>query len=174
MTTGRDKALAAGLGAGAGALAALALRQKVAATGELIIPQELLDAIVSMELTQENILAALNYLAQVISGTGLGNLQNAPKILCFTIYPPVVGVAEQLQEFYVPYDQQLVIKALPNNVGIIRVGNSQAEAQNPNSSYPLIANEAIGYKIYKTNQLWLTCTVAGEGAICTVEQTGGG
>ena len=167
--------VAAGLaGGGAGFLAGLAIRQKPGSPSqnELIVPQDLLDLLNNIQNINQGIVDSLNNISSQLGTGGVSNLQNSATGIAFRAYPAAVGVPLQLPEYFVPYDRDFLIKALPGNSGIIYVGFGQAQAANPNSSWPLIANEAVGYKIYNTKQIWIACTIAGEGAACTVEQKG--
>jgi hypothetical protein len=124
----------------------------------------------SIDADIESLLSTVNRLAGQL---GVGPLENAPEIASWTTYVAAVGTAVQLPDRRVPYDLQLVIKALPTNLGLIYVGNSRADATNVNSSYWLLANEGVGYKILNAKQLWINASRAGEGVVCTVEQRKG-
>ena len=97
---------------------------------------------------------------------------NPTKILTQLIVPAAVGVAERLPDLMIPPDMALIIKAQLTNFGLIYVGKTKTEAENPNVAYPLIFNEAVGYRILNANQIWICNTMAGEGANITVEQGG--
>jgi hypothetical protein len=99
-------------------------------------------------------------------------LKNFNTILSFTCYTTGALVAKQLPRYTVPDNVELVIKALPTNLGYIFVSNSQSNAQESNQSYWLIANEGIGYKVDYADSIWIASTVATEGVVCTVEQRG--
>ena len=117
-----------------------------------------------------------NQLAQIlqaIAQTGVLPVQNNTKITAWRTLCPVANTAYQLSPKPIPYDQALVIKALPANLGQIFVGANAAECVNINSSYVLIANEAIAYKIAISDTIWISAAIAGEGVVCTVEQKGG-
>jgi hypothetical protein len=176
---------AAVLGAGgliAGALALIQGRKAQAASegeipSEIALDEAAMNLLLAMAQSAESIdtdldslLAAVNSIAGKL---GITALENPPEIAAWTVYAPVVGTAIQLPDRRVPYDMNLVIKAIPTNLGLIYVGNSRADATNLNSSYWLIGNEAIEYKILNAKQLWISATRAGEGVICTVEQRKG-
>ena len=111
---------------------------------------------------------AINALIGALGGPGA--LQNPAKIASEELLCPVAGRAEQIPEYEVPQDKELVIKALSTNWGIIRVGNSKMEAENPSMGYPLLANEAVGLKIKNAQQLWVCASRANEGVHWIVEQ----
>jgi hypothetical protein len=72
----------------------------------------------------------------------------------------------------VPEGFLLVIKASPDNAigGRIYIAPDQAAAVNPNSSYPLVANEAIGYAINDAHDLWVSGDTPGDWVVFTVEK----
>ena len=83
---------------------------------------------------------------------------------------PVIGRGVQLPSRVIPWNRQVVIKALPTNVGVISVSETQQSVGSAWSRWPLIANEGIGYFIAKLDAIWISATVAGEGIAFTVEQ----
>lgn len=111
---------------------------------------------------------AINNLVATLGGTPV--LQNPPRIASGELLCPVAGTAVPMPNYEIPWDMELIIKALSTNLGIVRVGNTAMEAQNILLGYPLIANEAIGYKIKNSQQLWICANVANEGIHWTVEQ----
>lgn len=171
------KAGAAVLGAGAGA-ALTYLLTKAPKVGAETLPGVngdnlqaligILQGIVEQNEKLDGMLAAINNLTVALGGQV--SLENPEKIVAGQVLCPTVGQAEQLPPYAVPWDKELVIKALPTNVGTILVGPTQVAAQNAVSSYPLIANEAIAYKVLNADKIWVSPTVAGEGIAFTVEQ----
>lgn len=101
-------------------------------------------------------------------------LENPSDITAFTVFTTAINAPVQLPDRAIPYDKELVIKALPTNRGTLFVAPNQAAALNPNSSYWIIGNEAIEYKIKNANHIWINAPpvigIAGEGVVCTVEQ----
>jgi len=180
--------LAAGAGGALGAALAILTTRKVEAKppgGEVILDEAAMNLLLSIAQSGEAIddstfkaLAALAGLKGSIdalaAGLGIIVLQNPAEIACFRILVPVINVPIQLPDRPIPYGMELVVKALPANRGTIWVANSRPEALNINSVYPLIANEAVEYKIRNSEQIWLNTTRAGEGVACTVEQIGRG
>lgn len=167
-----DEKAKTGLAAGAGgaigaALAIMASRRAEAAPpiDEAVLKflESIAESGVSIDENVEKILAAL----------GIIVLKNPPEITCFRILVPVVNTPVQLPDREIPYDKELVIKAVPTNLGLIYVANSRAEALNLNSSYWLLANEAIEYKVENADRIWINATRAGEGVLCTSEWEGG-
>ena len=82
-------------------------------------------------------------------------LENPSRIIVQKKNLGTASVAEQLPDTAVPYDHEVVILALSTNSGTIYVGNSKADAQDTNKSYPLTAGESIGYKINNVGHLWI-------------------
>jgi len=117
----------------------------------------------------------INQLAEVLAqlpggGGGGGILKNPKGGVAWRTVCPATNTAYQLPSRIIPYDKELAIKALPANGGNIFVAFSATGATNIGDSYPLIANEAIHYKIYDSGVIWISATAAGEGVVCTVEQ----
>jgi len=113
---------------------------------------------------------AINALVAMLGAPGAVALENPSQIASGQVLCAVIGQGYSLPGYDVPWDKQVVIKALPTNAGVIRVGNTRAAAVNPSTGYPLIANEGIGYKIKNTGHIWISATVAAEGIHWTVEQ----
>lgn len=157
-----DKAktgLAAGAGGAFGAaLALLATRPKPA------------EAAPGDEAVLLLLQAIAESVAAIAAAMGVSALKNPNEIVCFRVLVPVINTPIQLPDYPIPFDTHIVIKAFPINRGVMYTANSRAEAMNPNSSYLLLANEAIEYKIERTGQLWVNASIAGEGVVCTVEQ----
>lgn len=178
-----------GIGITAGALAALLLAREVQAAAPsegvvslddpamrallgLLAQAETLGIDVGDILTHlDDIAGAINKLAAAM---GVVTLSNPPDITAFRILTTAINVPVQLPDRAVPYDKELVIKALPTKRGTLFVAPNQAAAINPNSSYWIIANEAIEYKIRNADHVWINAPpimgIAGEGVVCTVEQ----
>ena len=118
---------------------------------------------------------AINSLNAVIAqlATALGvkpTLKNPEFIKAQQKVVPVAGTAVQMPSVLVPYDKEVVIKALRTNIGIIYVAPSKSDAEGHTSSYSLAPGEAVGYKIRNLNQVWVDASVSGEGVVWTVEQ----
>lgn len=121
----------------------------------------LLAGVVSIDKKLDAAIAALG---------GEVTLENPEHIGGGVVICPVIGQAVPLPPREIPWDKEVIIKAFSTNGGTIRVGNSKPDAENPGVGYPLIGNEAIGYKVKELSQLWICATVANEGANWTVEQ----
>jgi hypothetical protein len=190
-----NKGVIAGLGITAAALAAVLLGTRGAGAapppgnGTVVTPDAattqallaLLEHSENIDLDMDQALSLIDALQQAVSnlavviqallGTGgTGALKNPTTVVAWRTTCPAVNTPVRLAARIVPYGMEFVIKALPTNAGVIQVASSSAAAQNPNDSYPLIANEAIMYKIYDTQNIWVCATTAGDGVACTVEQ----
>jgi len=83
----------------------------------------------------------------------------------------VAGTAEQPTTFPVPDGIEVVILAHRDNVGIIKVGNSAANAQAAAGvgNIPLAQNQSVSFQLTNPNLLFVDATVAGERAIVFFE-----
>ena len=95
---------------------------------------------------------------------------NTDDIIAVRVQCPVANRAVQLPDFEIPDDMSLVIKAWYLNAGIIQVGRSSSQAQGVETSWPLVANEPVAYRVGNANHIWIAATVAGEWAVVTAEQ----
>jgi len=111
---------------------------------------------------------AINNLVAALGGAGA--LKNPTKIVSEEFLCPVAGTAVQMPAYEIPWDKELVIKALSTNWGLMRVGNTKMDAENAMIGYPLLANEAVGLKIKNAEQLWICADRANEGVHWIVEQ----
>lgn len=164
--------LAAGVGGLIGAVTATLFSRKAQAApseGEVQLDEAAMSLLLAIAQTGQSIDETT---LRIAAALGINVLENPREITAFRILVPVVNTPVQLPDREIPYDIHFVIKAIPTNLGLIYVGNSRHEAQNINSSWWLIANETIEYKIRNSAQLWINATVAGEGVLCTVEQKG--
>lgn len=175
MDNATNKAGGLVLGAGAAVLALMASGKLKAAEGHT--PEDIVREVEqsaggeglaeSMRALQQS----LNTLSTIISqGQGLPLSGNTPYVASFRVLCDVANRAYRLPGRKVPWGKALVVKALPTNGGMIYVAASAADAVNINSSYSLLANEAVEYEIASSDILFISATVAGEGVVCTVEQ----
>jgi len=150
--------------------------QKAAAApgGTINIPPELLELLIAMAADVSDIdvvrlpeiLEALKALAINVRGWP----ENADFISSFRSDLLVVNVAVQMEDLEVPDGFVLTVKADPANPvapAVIRVASSQADAQNANSSYPLVANEFRDWPIKNARQLWVSASAVPAAVICS-------
>ena len=180
-----DKAktgLAVGTGALIGTAAAILFARKAEAKpppeGEISLDEAAMNLLLAIATNSDDIdantLETINAINRLAAALGVSVIKNPNAIAAFRVFVNVVNRAVQLPERDIPYDMELVIKAWPTNLGLMYVANSQPEATNINSSYPLIANEFVRYRIENSKQIWINASRAGESVVCTVEQRRGG
>lgn len=187
MAEDKKKAAAvAGVGITAGALLALlATRPKPAAAappeGVVSLDDPAMQALISILGHAENIDAdvdevidAINRIAAALGVAVPIRPENPSDITAFRVLTTALTTPIQLPDRVVPYDKELVVKALHTNTGVILVAPSRTTALNINSSYWLIASEAIEYKIRNADHIYICCHptlgIVGDGVVCTVEQ----
>src|SRR3989304_100438 len=64
--------------------------------------------------------------------------------------------ADHFDNISIPDDMAFTIKAAPANAGQIYVARSKAEALSIETSWPLIPNEPISYRVKNASSLWLS------------------
>lgn len=168
------------LGAGAGIVAALLTTGKLQAA-EGSSTEDILNSVAQAEgkglAGLESAINRMNQLLAQATETG-GERQsifrNPKTFTAFRFTCIAANIAYVLPDREVPYKMSLVVKALPTNAGVIYVAPARADAANINSSYSLIANEAVELEIQNAKHVYISATVAGEGVTCIVEQRGGG
>ncbi len=167
--SGRD-ALAILAAGGAGAIIASLLSHKPAEGAPGVeLPEDIVTALAALVANSSTTVDQLQQILSVLGVTGAVG-QNPAEIVIFTIRPPLINTPVQFPEYLVAYDKDLIIRAYPANVGNIFIGNTAAESVNINSAWLLAANDIVGWKIHNTKQLWCSCTVAGDGIMCTAER----
>jgi len=169
------------LGGAALVTAAIALakqRVALAAEGVITLDEATMNLLIAMAQTS----ADLEQLVERI----IGSLEGGEVALTVQGYPPntetitatrvliaAVNTAYQLPDIVVPDDMNLQLKGWPTNAGIIYVGYSRATCININQVWPLLANEAIGYRVKNANAIFISGTVPGDWLAITVEQRRG-
>jgi len=171
----RDSKAAVGLSAAAtiAAVAAWLNSRKQVAAGE--IPDEVIQLIMAIAASSNNIEGGIQQLITELSNLGI-NVQGWPpnvrRIRTFTIVCAVAGQPYRGSPMAIPSGRSLVVKANAlNAVGsLIYVATAAAECTNPNSSYPLVPNEPIGYAVQNAEDVYVCSNVAGSTAIFSAEQ----
>ena len=158
----------------AAVIAVLQTRKVSAAPhGEVTLDEVTLQLLAAMAQNQVNILEAIQNIS--ISGVDvLGVGVNADSMDAVRVVPAAINTPTRLPDIVVPHNMTLLVMAEPTNVGIIRVARSSPKSIQINSSVPLLATAFIGYRVKNANALWISSTWAGDGAVVTVEQMGGG
>jgi len=170
------------LGGAALVTAAIALVKNQAAraapkNGEVFsLDQATMDLLVAMAQTSADLEELVN---QIRSSLGVGEgvtLQvqgyppNADGIISGRVLIAAVNAPYQLPDIVIPDDMHIQIKGWPTNAGIIYVAGLRTSATNINQVWPLLANEAVGYREKNANSIFVSGTVAGDWAVYTVEQ----
>jgi hypothetical protein len=169
------------LGAGAGAILTYFLthgRTAAAAPseGSVVSPDEetwnllvgILQGIVDLNTKSEEIIEAINNLT--ISLGGSVALTNPGGGVAAQIFNQTAGVAIQLPDYPVPFDKEVVIKALNGNAQPARVGFTKIEAQDLTLAWPLLRNESKGWKVDNANRLWVCFIGPTDGVAWSVEK----
>jgi hypothetical protein len=180
MASQNDHAkVAAGASITAAIAAAMAwLNSRKVAAGESIIPEEVVQLIVALAASSEEIKAGIQTIIQQLAsgggGGGAGWPANTDSLTALRVAVAVAGT--QMPFIAVPSGLALVVKAWTLNPGWLQVGASQAECTQLNQSFPLLPNEVVTYQVQNANQIYIAGTVAGCFACLTVEQrrVGGG
>ncbi len=82
---------------------------------------------------------------------------------------PVPGTSVRLPDIPIPPGIQVKIKAGWNNVGVVYIAGSGADAQNVYAAETLIRNEFTSYFIANPSSLYASGTVAGDYIVVTTE-----
>ena len=161
------------------AIALLKERPAYAAEGTVTLDEATMSLLIAMAQTG----ADLEQLVQQIIGsleggevtlTVQGYPTNTESIATTRLLIAALNTPYQLPDIVVPDDMELQLKGWPTNAGLIYVGNSRATCTNINSVWPLLANEAIGYRVKNANRIFVSGTVAGDWLAITVEKRKGG
>ncbi len=79
----------------------------------------------------------------------------------------------QFQQRKVPPDVPVTVRALPGNLGTIRIGGSRADVENASTGFPLVATDAPrDYHVHDLSDLWIAGTSPGDGIAWTFEDVG--
>ncbi len=161
--------------------AAIAVSRKPAAAappgGQLTLPPEFVQLIAAILATSDSIDSDLLKAIDAISKLSI-NVQgfpaNAPGTRSFSKLCAVANQSYQSDDMVVPEGMSLLIKSYPTNAGasIIRVASSISDATNPNSSWPLLPNEAVAYQVQNANQIYVSASIAGSLVIFSAERVG--
>jgi len=171
------------IGAGAGAILTYFLThgrtaQAAPAEGNVFTPDEetwnllvgLLQSTVSIDEKMTALTEAINNLSVAFGGSAA--LQNPQSGVAAQVLNQTVGVAIQLPDYPIPWNKELVIKALNSNAQPCRVGFSKIEAENAAMAWPLIPNEAKAWKVDTANRLWVCFIGPTDGVAWSVERQG--
>lgn len=146
--------------------------------GEIILDQAASDLLLAIAQSDSNIDANTKTLIELVrqlsasQGVDVG-MKNPSHIMVVRLSVNATNAAYSMPDRPIPYKKNVVIKALPTNLGVIYVANSAVDATNINSAYPLIANEAVEYEIDNLQRLHYSGSIVGDGLVATVEQESG-
>jgi hypothetical protein len=181
MAQNNDARAAAGFSAVAAIAAALALLRKPVAGGQPVIPDEVIQLLIALAGSSDEINATVQEILQALGAGGQGWPANTDSItgLRVAINPPT-GV--QLPSIIIPSGMALVIKAWALNPAWLFVGPTVAEAGNINQAFYLMPSETVTYFVENADQIYVAgmtpggVPTAGCFACLTVEQRrrGGG
>jgi hypothetical protein len=169
------------LGAGAGAILTYFLThgrtaQAAPPEGNVLTPDEetwnllvgILQGIVDLNAKADALSEAINNLTVSLGGDI--SLKNPEGGVAAQVFNQTAGVAIQLPDYPVPWDKEVVIKALNGNAQPCRVGFSKIEAQDVTLAWPLLRNEAKGWKVDNANRLWVCFIGPTDGVAWSVEK----
>ena len=173
--------VAAVMSTSAAVMAALAwaASAKGVSAAQVPIPKELMDLVVAIALSEENVDANTLAIIEAINalktgGTFQGWPPNVDGTRTFAVLCPVAARAYPVPDMVIPDGMSLLIKASPINVplSLVFVGRTPAECTNPNSSWPLVPNESVTYAVKNASGFYISTDTAGSIAIFTAEQRG--
>jgi len=158
------------VGAGAGVLGTLLLRAREARATAPEDTQQLWDMIIALMESEAELTASINNLVVTMGGTPtpatVDPFENTEKFVTGQVICTVINQGFQLPSIPIPKNKQLVVKALPVNVGtFVLVGVTQGDSQNLNIAYPLVPNEAIGLLIENADKVWVSTPALPLGAL---------
>jgi hypothetical protein len=177
-----DKSAKTALGISTAAIiaAAIAVSRKPAAAapgGQLTLPPEFVQLVAAIAASSDSIdndllkaIDAINKLAINVQGFP----PNARGIRSFAKVCAIVGQAYQGDDMTIPEGMDLIIKSYPTNPAgsIVQVASSQSDSLNPNSSWPLVPNEAVAYQVKNANEIYVSANLANVIVIFSAERTG--
>ena len=164
---GRTGALLAGA-AGGSLLTYFLTKGAEARAAPAGVDQELWDMLLAMLEAQDAQIASINNLIQVLGGVPEGledPFENTDRFVTGHVVCTVLNQGFQLPSFPIPKNKQLVVKAMPGNVGWIYVGITQGSSQNPAIAYVLVPNEGVGLFINNSDRVWVTAPAPPVGAL---------
>jgi hypothetical protein len=179
MAESKAGKVGAALGGAALVTAAIALANKrVAAAspegGEVLLDNETMQLLIALAQTTADIEQLVAQIVSGFQGQTTLNVQGYPpnteSIIATRVQVRAVNTVYPLPDIVVPDDMILQLKGWPTNGGIIYIGNSQATANNINQVWPLLAQEAIGYKVKNARAIHFSGNAVGDWLAITVEQ----
>ncbi len=136
------------------------------------IPTELMELVMAIAQSVNNADQDLDSLIRAVENLTLqaqGWVPNADGIIAGRSDVQALNAARQLPHLVVPDDMEIQLKGWPTNGGTIYVAGSAPAAKSINSLWPLLPNEAIGYRIKNLNEIYFGGTMVGDWIGWTVE-----
>jgi hypothetical protein len=130
--------------------------------GEVVIPDELIQLIVALAASSQDIKSTTQSILNVLAaaGGGQGWPANTDSMTGLRVaINPATGV--QLPDIAVPSGMTLVIKAWALNPAWLWVGPTLAESHNINQSFYLLPSEVVTYQVENANQVYIAGMTAG-------------
>jgi hypothetical protein len=147
--------------------------------GQLVIPPELLDAIVAIAISADATNTAVqSILEQVLKLTFPSSLtvkgwpSNVQRTRTVIVTCLVANRAYQPDYLLVPDGMNLLIRSHPFNAAgsLVYVATTSAEAITPAAAYPLQPSEVVLYQLQDAHYIFVSSTVAGSVVIFSAEQ----
>ena len=171
----------AGIVLGGAALVASAIalaKQRVALAapgGEVTLDEATMTLIIALAQTSAETEDLVNRILASLGGSEVklqvqGFPPNTETGVATQVGIAAAGTPYRLPDIVVPDDMILQLKGWPGNGGQIWVGFSRSGCTNINQIWPLLANEAIGYKIKNAHEICISGTAVGDWCAITVEQ----
>jgi|GEM_PF-3062879 len=158
----RSKAAAVAIGAAGGSVVTYLLTkagEARAAEPPEGMDQATWDMIVAMLEGQAQLIASVDNLTATLGGVPAGAGEDpfastrtftTGQVICTNL-----NQGFQLPSIPIPKNKQIVVKALPGNVGWVFVASMQSDSQNVNVAYPLLPQEGIGLFVKNANVIWV-------------------
>ena len=163
MADENDARAAAGFSAAAAIAAALALLRKPVAAGETVIPDEVIQLLIALAASSEDLVAKTQEILEALGVGGQGGQgwpANTDSITGLRVaIAPAAGV--QLPDIAVPSGMSLVIKAWALNPAWLWVAPTLGEAGNINQAFYLMPSEVVTYQVENASQIYIAGMTAG-------------
>jgi hypothetical protein len=182
MSNGKNVGTAIGAGAVIASIIGLAntQRAKAAESGGTVVPLsdestfQLLTAIAQAEVENMTQLQNIANYTEKLSVNVSGYPENTITTISTRVQIAALNTPVQLPHIDIPDGMALQLKAWPTNGGMLMISDSRSGALDPNSAWPLIANEGIRYYVKNANVIYVSGNVVGDWLGITVEHRKGG
>lgn len=157
------------------AIALLSKRSSVVeASGPMSLDDATMQLLIALAASSDRIDNTLNQLMEFIQSnqgvSGPPEYPNNHHTVSFSVVCQQANTPYRVPECDIPPGRNFVVKGYPTNAGLIYVATGAAPSANWQQAWPLMPNEPVGYRIQNANVLWVSAQVAGDIAVCTVEQ----